>query len=86
MKRRLTLALATIGDPKLVLLDEPTTGMDPVAKQAVWNVVRELRHGRSIIHTTHLMDEAEQLCERIIVLKNGRVVADGTPVSLKRQF
>lgn len=82
-KRRLALALAIIGRPALVFLDEPTTGMDPQARLATWEIVRELRDGgTTIILTTHLLDEAERLADRVAIIDRGRLVVLGTPQEL----
>jgi ABC-2 type transport system ATP-binding protein len=82
-RRRLDVALALIGDPQLVFLDEPTTGFDPSARRAAWQVVAGLRElGKTIFLTTHYMDEAEFLADRIIVLAGGEIVAEGTPATL----
>src|SRR6266699_2634796 len=82
-RRRLDFALALIGDPELLFLDEPTTGFDPSARRAAWEVVAGLRRlGKTIFLTTHYMDEAEQLADRIAVLSAGRIVAEGTPQTL----
>src|SRR4051794_15358833 len=82
-RRRLDLALAIIGDPELVFLDEPTTGFDPAARRAAWDVLDELRGlGRTVFLTTHQMDEAERLADRIGVIVDGRLVAEGTPRTL----
>ena len=82
-RRRLDVALALVGDPELVFLDEPTTGFDPSARRAAWQVVAGLRElGKTIFLTTHYMDEAEFLADRIIVLAHGEIVAEGTPASL----
>ena len=82
-KRRLALALAIIGRPALVFLDEPTTGMDPQARLATWAIVRELRaEGTTIILTPHLLDEAERLADRVAIIDHGRLVALGTPQEL----
>ncbi|MEU5563583.1 ABC transporter ATP-binding protein [Micromonospora musae] len=79
-KRRLDLALGVIGDPKLLFLDEPTTGFDPTARRGAWEVVRSLRDlGTTVVLTTHYMDEAQALADQIVVLNAGRVVAQGTP-------
>jgi ABC-2 type transport system ATP-binding protein len=81
--QRLSLALALIGTPELVFLDEPTAGMDPRARADTWTLVRELRaHGTTVLLTTHYMDEAEQLCDRVAILDRGVVVATGTPVEV----
>jgi len=82
-RRRVDFALALIGDPELIFLDEPTTGFDPSARRAAWEVVARLRQlGKTIFLTTHYMDEAEYLADRITVLSGGRVVAHGTPRTL----
>jgi ABC-2 type transport system ATP-binding protein len=82
-RRRLDVALALVGDPELVFLDEPTTGFDPAARRASWEVVAGLRHlGKTVFLTTHYMDEAEYLADRIVVIAAGRVVAEGTPTTL----
>jgi ABC-2 type transport system ATP-binding protein len=82
-RRRLDVALALVGDPELVFLDEPTTGFDPSARRAAWQVVADLRAlGKTIFLTTHYMDEAEFLADRIIVLAGGEIVAEGTPSTL----
>jgi len=82
-RRRLDVALALIGDPDLIFLDEPTTGFDPSARRAAWEVIAGLRGlGKTIFLTTHYMDEAEYLADRIAVLAGGRIVAEGTPRTL----
>src|SRR2546429_5008799 len=82
-RRRLDVALALIGDPDIVFLDEPTTGFDPSARRAAWEVIAGLRHlGKTIFLTTHYMDEAEYLADRIAIIAGGRIVAEGTPRTL----
>jgi ABC-2 type transport system ATP-binding protein len=82
-RRRLDFALALIGDPELIFLDEPTTGFDPAARRSAWEVIAGLRTlGKTVFLTTHYMDEAEHLADRIAVLAAGRIVAEGTPRSL----
>jgi ABC-2 type transport system ATP-binding protein len=82
-KRRLDLALALIGDPELVFLDEPTTGFDPGARRNAWETIRGLRSlGKTILLTTHYLDEAEQLADRVAVLRAGEIVREGTPAEL----
>jgi ABC-2 type transport system ATP-binding protein len=82
-KRRLDLAIALVGDPELLFLDEPTTGFDPAARRAAWEMVRSLRSlGKTILLTTHYLDEAQQLADRVAVLVNGVIVRMGTPSEL----
>jgi ABC-2 type transport system ATP-binding protein len=82
-KRRLDLGLALVGDPELVFMDEPTTGFDPQARRAAWEMIRDLRAlGKTILLTTHYLDEAEQLADRVAVLREGRIVALGSPAEL----
>ena len=84
-QQRLSLALALVGRPELVFLDEPTAGMDPQARRATWGLVRRLRtDGVSVVLTTHFLDEAEQLADSVVVSDSGRVVAQGTPAELTR--
>jgi len=86
MKRRLSLARALINDPALLLLDEPTTGLDPQARHLMWErLQRLLQQGKSILLTTHFMDEAERLCNRLLVLDHGRKIAEGKPRDLIAQ-
>ena len=83
-RRRLDVALALIGDPELLFLDEPTTGFDPAARRTMWDLVRSLRtSGMTIVLTTHYMEEAEGLADRIAVIADGEIVADGTPEALR---
>src|SRR3954452_10621473 len=82
-RRRLDFGLALIGDPELIFLDEPTTGFDPSARRTAWDVIENLRHlGKTIFLTSHYMDEAERLADRIAVIVAGRIVAQGTPLTL----
>src|SRR5438067_6380152 len=82
-KRRLDLGVALVGDPDLVFLDEPTTGFDPAARRAAWEMIRSLRSlGKTILLTTHYLDEAEPLADRVAVLREGRIVREGTPAEL----
>ena len=86
-KRRLDLGVALVGDPDLVFLDEPTTGFDPAARRAAWELIRSLRAlGKTILLTTHYLDEAEQLADRVAVLREGRIVREGTPRELTGVF
>ncbi|MCW2523272.1 MAG: transporter ATP-binding protein, partial [Frankiales bacterium] len=85
-QQRLSLAMALVGRPELLFLDEPTTGMDPQARRTTWALIRELRaDGVSIVLTTHYLDEAEELADNVVVLHAGQVVAEGTPAALTRQ-
>jgi ABC-2 type transport system ATP-binding protein len=82
-RRRLDLALALIGDPELIFLDEPTTGFDPAARRNAWEVVRSLQElGKTILLTTHYLDEAQALCDRVAIVKDGRILAEGPPGEL----
>ena len=86
MKRRLSIARAMINRPELLILDEPTTGLDPQIRQNIWQLLRQLqKDGLTIILTTHYMDEAERLCGRIILMDRGRILADSTPEELVRE-
>jgi lipooligosaccharide transport system ATP-binding protein len=83
MKRRLTIARSLINDPEILLLDEPTTGLDPQARHVLWDRLYRLKqNGVTLVLTTHYMDEAEQLCDRLVVMDGGRIVAEGSPSSL----
>jgi lipooligosaccharide transport system ATP-binding protein len=83
MKRRLTLARALVNDPQLVFMDEPTTGLDPQARHLIWERLRRLtQEGKTLILTTHFMEEAERLCHRLAIMDNGRLIAQGTPRGL----
>jgi lipooligosaccharide transport system ATP-binding protein len=83
MKRRLLIARALVNDPELVVLDEPTTGLDPQARQLVWERLRSLRRqGKTLLVTTHYMEEAHRLCDRIAVMHHGKVIAEGSPAEL----
>jgi ABC-2 type transport system ATP-binding protein len=84
-RRRLDFGLALVGDPELIFLDEPTTGFDPAARRAAWRTISSLRElGKTILLTTHYLDEAEQLSDRVAVLREGRIVATGAPAELTR--
>jgi ABC-2 type transport system ATP-binding protein len=85
-QRRLDLALALVGDPELIFLDEPTTGFDPAARRAAWEVIRSLRGlGKTILLTTHYLDEAQELSDRVAIVKDGLIVAEGPPSELSRR-
>ena len=82
-RRRLDLGVALIGNPELVFLDEPTTGFDPSARRAAWETIRSLRSlGKTILLTTHYIEEAHRLADRVAVLRRGEIVAAGTPAEL----
>src|SRR5919201_2353039 len=87
MKRRLTIARSLVNDPDLLLLDEPTTGLDPQARHLVWDRLFRLKQrGATLVLTTHYMDEAEQLCDRLVVMDKGRIVAGGSPLELIARY
>ena len=87
MKRRLSIARSLINEPELLLLDEPTTGLDPQARHVLWDRLYRLKQqGVTLVLTTHYMDEAEQLCDRLVVMDQGRIVAEGSPRSLIEQY
>ena len=86
MQRRLVLARALINDPEIIFLDEPTTGLDPQARHLIWERLQTLQEaGRTLLLTTHFMEEAERLCDRILVMDGGRIIADGAPAQLVRE-
>lgn len=85
-RQRLTLALAVINDPDIVFLDEPTTGLDPQSRRGVWDIIRELgERGRTVLLTTHYMEEAQQLCDRVAIVDHGRMVVSGRPSDLLKE-
>jgi lipooligosaccharide transport system ATP-binding protein len=87
MKRRLTIARGLINDPRILLLDEPTTGLDPQARHILWDRLFRLKEkGTTLVLTTHYMDEAEQLCDRLVVVDKGRIMAEGSPAALIREY
>lgn len=87
MKRRLTIARGLVNEPRVLLLDEPTTGLDPQARHILWDRLFRLKEqGVTLVVTTHFMDEAEQLCDRLVVMDHGSIVAEGSPQALIRQF
>lgn len=86
MKRRLSLAISLIQDPKVLILDEPTVGIDPKLRLSIWNELNKLKlNGKSIIITTHVMDEAQR-CDKLALIRNGKIIANGTPSKLKDEF
>ena len=87
MKRRLTIARALVSDPDILMLDEPTTGLDPQARHILWDRLFRLKEkGVTLLITTHHMDEAEQLCDRLIVMDNGKIMAEGSPSGLIKEY
>jgi len=83
MKRRLILARALLNEPRVLILDEPTTGLDPQARHAIWTRIRSLRaHGTTVLLTTHYMEEATQLCDRVVVMDDGKILLEGAPLDL----
>ncbi len=87
MKRRLTIARGLVNEPRVLLLDEPTTGLDPQARHILWDRLFRLKEqGVTLVLTTHFMDEAEQLCDRLVVMDHGRIVAEGAPQELIRRY
>jgi len=87
MKRRVSIAMALVTDPKIVLLDEPTVGMDPQARRSVWDFILELRDkGKTIVLTTHYMEEADELCDEVGIIDHGRLIALGSPTDLKEKY
>ena len=86
-KQRLLLAMALVNDPDLVFLDEPTTGLDPQARRHLWDIVEEIRaKGKTVVLTTHYMEEAEMLCEEIAIIDKGKIIAQGAPDDLLREY
>ena len=86
MRRRLSVAIASVGSPKVMFLDEPTTGMDPLSRQRVWNMIQKIKKNRAIILTTHSMEEADALGDRIGIMSEGKLVAIGSSLHLKSKF
>jgi ABC-2 type transport system ATP-binding protein len=87
MKRRVSIAMALVTDPKIVLLDEPTVGMDPQARRSVWDFVLELRDkGKTIVLTTHYMEEADELCDEVGIIDHGQLIVLGSPTELKERY
>lgn len=86
MRRRISVALSTMGNPNVILMDEPTTGMDPVSRRHVWSLIQKLKQDTAIIMTTHAMEEAEILSDKLIVLDHGKLMCAGTPLQLKHML
>ena len=87
MRRRLSIAISLVSKPKIIFLDEPTTGLDPDSRRGLWNILQECKKekNRAIVLTTHSMEEAEALCTRTAIMASGQLRAVGTPLSLKRK-
>eukprot|EP01121_Diplochlamys_sp_Union-15-3_P022660 TRINITY_DN9723_c0_g1_i1.p1 TRINITY_DN9723_c0_g1~~TRINITY_DN9723_c0_g1_i1.p1 ORF type:complete len:188 (-),score=26.73 TRINITY_DN9723_c0_g1_i1:62-625(-) len=86
MKRRLSIAIALVGDSRIVFLDEPTTGLDPASRRQIWNIIERAKVGRAVILTTHSMEEAETLCNRIGIMAIGKMRCLGNQQHLKNKF
>lgn len=86
MVKRLSIACAIVHQPKIILFDEVTMGLDPVAREKIWNLTRELKKQATIIMTTHYMDEAEELCDSLIILRKGKIIANGSPKNIVKEF
>ncbi len=87
MKRRISIIMALVNDPEIAFLDEPTVAMDPQSRHAVWDFINELKkREKTVVLTTHYMEEAEELCDRIGIIDNGKLIALGTPKELKDKF
>lgn len=86
MKRRLSLAVAMIQNPEILILDEPTVGIDPILREVIWKELRNIKaEGKGIIITTHVMDEAES-CDRLLLIREGEIIAEGSPKELKNSY
>lgn len=86
MKRRLSVAISSIGNPRIIFMDEPTTGMDPVSRRDVWNLIQRLKRNKVIVLTTHAMEEADILSDRLAVVCDGKLKCVGTPLYLKNAY
>ena len=86
MKRRLSVAMSLTGGSKVIILDEPTSGLDPYNRRTLWELIRKFKAGRSIVLTTHFMEEADALADRIAIMNHGKVKCCGTPLFLKNTF
>ena len=86
MKQRLSIAIALLSNPKILFLDEPTTGLDPAMKRSIWEIIEQLQENRCIVLTTHAMDEAEALCTRVGIMVQGRLKCIGTPLQLQKRY
>ena len=86
MKRRVNIAAALLNEPQVILLDEPTAGLDPQNKNALWEIIQKLKkQGKTIVLTTHMMDEAEELCDRVAIMDHGKIIALGSPSQLVKK-
>ena len=85
-RRRLSIAIALVGDPVVLVLDEPTTGLDPDTRNSIWRCISDVARGRAVLLTTHSMEEADALCDRIGIMANGKLRCLGTPLHLKNKF
>ena len=86
MKRKLSLGMALIGETKTIILDEPTSGLDVESREQMWNLIRTLKEGRSIIMSTQHIEEADELADRVCIMSHGRVISLDTPDEIKRKF
>jgi ABC-2 type transport system ATP-binding protein len=87
MMRRINLAMSLVNDPEIAFLDEPTVGMDPQSRRAVWDFITDLKKkNKTVLLTTHYMEEAEELCDRVGIIDNGKLISLGSPQQLKKQF
>mmetsp|Transcript_34316 Transcript_34316/g.33929 ORF Transcript_34316/g.33929 Transcript_34316/m.33929 type:complete len:164 (-) Transcript_34316:339-830(-) len=86
MKRRLSIAISGLGNPKIIIMDEPTTGLDPVSRRKVWELIQKLKKDRVVILTTHSMEEADILSDKIVIIASGKIRCLGTQLSLKHEF
>jgi ABC-type multidrug transport system ATPase subunit len=86
MRRRLSVAMALAGDPAVVYLDEPTSGLDPASRRQLWDIISSSKEGRSLILTTHSMEEADVLCDRISIMSKGKLQCIGTALHLKKKY
>ncbi len=86
MAKRLSIGCAIVHNPKIVFFDEVTMGLDPVARERIWDLIRELQTHTTVIMTTHYMDEAESLCDQLIIMRNGKIIAEGNPQEIIHQY
>ncbi len=86
MAKRLSIACAVVHEPKIVFFDEVTMGLDPVAREKIWNLTRELKEISTVVMTTHYMDEAEALCDQLIIMRNGKIITEGHPKEIIKNY